>query len=395
MKRYLLTAGLAVLVIGAAAVAPTLRPSPPPAPAAPRVVPGVSPAAEDRAVAELVFVLDTTGSMGGLLEGAKDTIWSVVDDFASQTPRPEVRVGIVAYRDRGDEYVTRSTPLTADLDQVYGVLRGLQAHGGGDTPESVLRGLSEAVAGQPWTPGDRVFRSIFVVGDAPDQGYADEPGRAEVVARARQRDIYVHAIQCGGLAGTQPQFEAIASAGGGVYRAVAQDGAVERLVSPVDDRLAELQRELARTGLPWGSDADRAELRGKLGELEALGAGEASSAAARLSALSKGDKRVVTAAREARGDFLDDLEAGRVALDGVASDALPEPLAALPPAQRRADVARRMAQREAIQTEIDDLVRERAAWLEARRRAAADEARYDREIVGASLDKMRSLGLIR
>src|ERR1044072_1746500 len=68
---------------------------------------------------EMVFVLDTTGSMGGLLAGAQQRIWGIVNDVMQTSSHPSVKVGLVAYRDRGDQYITQGLPLTEDLDKVY------------------------------------------------------------------------------------------------------------------------------------------------------------------------------------------------------------------------------------------------------------------------------------
>ena len=84
---------------------------------------------------EVVFALDTTGSMSGLLQGAKDKIWSIASSMAQAEPAPEIRMGLVAYRDRGDEYVTRHVDLSEDLDSVYTELMDLHAGGGGDHRE--------------------------------------------------------------------------------------------------------------------------------------------------------------------------------------------------------------------------------------------------------------------
>ena len=94
---------------------------------------------------EVCFVLDTTGSMGGLIAGAKAKIWSMANDIISAKPTPEVRFALIAYRDRGDDYVTKITPLTDDLDAVYAQLNTFKAAGGGDAPESVGRALAESV----------------------------------------------------------------------------------------------------------------------------------------------------------------------------------------------------------------------------------------------------------
>ena len=68
---------------------------------------------------DVVFVLDSTGSMGGLIEGAKEKIWSIANAVIAQKPAPAVRIGLLSYRDRGDEYVTRRFDLTDDIDEVF------------------------------------------------------------------------------------------------------------------------------------------------------------------------------------------------------------------------------------------------------------------------------------
>ncbi len=86
------------------------------------------------AAMEMVFVLDTTGSMGGLLTGAKERIWGLINEVMQTSKLSSVKVGLVAYRDRGDQYITQVLPLTEDLDKVYSTLMDYEAQGGGDEP---------------------------------------------------------------------------------------------------------------------------------------------------------------------------------------------------------------------------------------------------------------------
>ena len=72
--------------------------------------------AATRPEVEVVFCLDTTGSMGGLINAAKQKIWAISNQIASGKPTPRVKIGLVAYRDRGDAYVTKVIDLTEDLD---------------------------------------------------------------------------------------------------------------------------------------------------------------------------------------------------------------------------------------------------------------------------------------
>ena len=123
-------------------------------------------------------MLDSTGSMGGLIEGAKQKIWSIANSIIAQKPTPEVRIGLVTYRDRGDEYVTLKFDLTADIDTVFGNLQSFTADGGGDDDESVNQALREAVTGLSWTADKEVLKIIFLVGDYPP--HMDYAERREV-----------------------------------------------------------------------------------------------------------------------------------------------------------------------------------------------------------------------
>src|SRR5947207_11098273 len=83
---------------------------------------------------EVCFVLDTTGSMGGLIDGAKRKIWSIANSIVAAEKGAHVRFSLVPYRDRGDEYITKVFNLSDDLDDVFSKLQSFQAAGGCDGP---------------------------------------------------------------------------------------------------------------------------------------------------------------------------------------------------------------------------------------------------------------------
>src|ERR1043166_2869686 len=109
----------------------------------PLLAKGPAPAQKSRI--EVCFVLDTTGSMGGLIEGAKQKIWSIANEMVSAKPTPELKLGLIGYRDRGDEYVVKSFQPTDDIDCIYAHLRDFRAGGGGDPPESVKEARAKAI----------------------------------------------------------------------------------------------------------------------------------------------------------------------------------------------------------------------------------------------------------
>ena len=160
-------------------------------------------------------MLDTTGSMAGLIEGAKRKIWSIATSILECTPDADIRMGIVAYRDIGDDYVTKVFPLTADIQDLYGDLLKLRAQGGGDWPESVNEALETGVAKMQWTQGDNVTRLLFLVGDAPPHmDYKQDTKYPEVVKIALSRGITVNAVQ--------PAMRATPSASGARSRSSAR-----------------------------------------------------------------------------------------------------------------------------------------------------------------------------
>ena len=230
--------------------------SPPPAPPAEEQTPAdqAREVARGNATLEMVFVLDTTGSMGGLLEGAKQRIWGIVNEVMQSASRPSVGVGLVAYRDRGDEYVTKVLPITTDLDQVYSTLMSYRADGGGDGPENVRRALADGVRNAGWSQRTNgVAQIVFLVGDAPPHvDYQDEPTTADTTAEAVKAGLIVNTIQCGNMPGTQEAWQAIARSGEGQYFAIAQDGGVQAIATPYDKELSELGARIGSTFVAYG-----------------------------------------------------------------------------------------------------------------------------------------------
>ncbi len=211
---------------------------------------------QQQAYIDVVFVLDTTGSMGGLIEGAKQKIWSIANTIAQAQQTPIVRFGLVGYRDRGDDYVTTITPLTQDIDTVYADLMNYKAQGGGDTPESVNEALFTAVERFDWTDQDGALKLIYLVGDAPPKmGYQDDVKYQASCRLAKEQGININTIQCGNLQGTQRFWQEIAQLANGAFAKIEQSGGVVAIATPYDAQLAELDMEIQRTMLDYG-DAD-------------------------------------------------------------------------------------------------------------------------------------------
>src|SRR5947208_1776749 len=215
------------------------------------------PVANGEKTLEMVFVIDTTGSMGGLIEGAKQRVWGVINEVMQTPAHPSVRVGLVAYRDHGDQYVTQVLPLTNDLDKVYTTLMDYRADGGGDTPEDVRQALSDGVRKAGWSrPTPSLAQILFLVGDAPPhEDYSNEPDTLYTTAQAVKAGMVVNTIECGAADDTRQVWQQIARRGEGQFFRIAQDGGVQAIATPYDSRLSELGNRLGSTYLAYGGGA--------------------------------------------------------------------------------------------------------------------------------------------
>ncbi len=143
---------------------------------------------------DILFLLDTTGSMNDELSRIQETIDSIARRIDALTPRPVLRFGLVAYRDRGDDYITRRYDFTGDVDSFRRQLNSFSADGGGDTPESLNEGLHEAVQDVRWT-SESAVRLIFLVADAgPHLDYEQDYDYAEEIQQAVTRGIKIYPI---------------------------------------------------------------------------------------------------------------------------------------------------------------------------------------------------------
>jgi Mg-chelatase subunit ChlD len=133
---------------------------------------------------DVLFLLDTTGSMSDEIDQLKENILSISAQIRALPSRPDVRFALVSYRDRGDVYITNTVDFTSDVQQFQRELMNVQAGGGGDDPESLNEALHQAVQGTSWRV-DNTVSLIFLVADAPphldypqDFDYAVEMERA-------------------------------------------------------------------------------------------------------------------------------------------------------------------------------------------------------------------------
>jgi hypothetical protein len=138
---------------------------------------------------DLVLVIDTTKSMGFVIDAVKHQLTDLT--VAMRRMVPTSRVGVVAYRDRGDEYLVRWNDLTFRSDKLQDFLNGLSAWGGGDWEEAVKDGLDTAFNDMKWRK--KAQRIVILVGGSPPHP-EDIPAIREMVQAFRASGGYLSTI---------------------------------------------------------------------------------------------------------------------------------------------------------------------------------------------------------
>ncbi len=225
---------------------------------------------------EIVFVVDSTGSMGSVLQGAKDRISAMVDVLHALVP--DARVGVITYRDHGgaESYLLRQVPLSRDAYRAINFVQTITAAGGGDREEAVADALKNAFK-ERWSTAAR--RVVVLVGDAPPHQASEAYALSAVRGFASDGRSYVHAIVTSSddtrnlPSDTMASFTKIAKAGRGVCLGFEDEQRVlqqvlslafgqeyKRNLEEVYKVVAEQNRKVA----PWALDLVRRGDRGAL-----------------------------------------------------------------------------------------------------------------------------------
>jgi hypothetical protein len=388
-RGILLTCALVVIASALALAGPHKKAPAPTAAASPQNPPvpfAAAPVKTDpppivqkpRPRVEVVFALDTTGSMGGLLAGAKQKIWAIASHIASGQPTPELKVGLVAYRDKGDAYVTRVYDLDADLDAVSERLRSFRADGGGDDPEHVSKALYDALHRVHWSQD--AMKMIFLVGDAPPHtDYNDGYDYHAIAREAAGRGILIHAIRCGNDSETGRVWGEIAQLGHGTYASIDQTGGVVAVATPLDDRMAALGKKLADTAIVYGD----ASAHGRWAHKVAASVSAPAPVAADRSAF-YGLTGAGGAGKLDADDILEGAATGTIDINKLDGARLPAAMKPMSAPERKAYIDRKAAERAAVEKELVETARRRDAILKDE--AKKHKSGFDEE-VGKAIDK--------
>ena len=156
-------------------------------------------ASQGTARLDLVFCIDTTGSMGDEIAQIQSTVQEIITKTQALPAKPDLRVGMVLYGDRGDIYTTRVYDFTTDYTKFKSAVASIAMTGGGDIPEDLNSGLEDAIESLEWNNQESA-RMVFLIGDAaPHMDYSQKYDYKVAALRAAEQGIKIFPLASSGL----------------------------------------------------------------------------------------------------------------------------------------------------------------------------------------------------
>ena len=335
----------------------------------------VAAEAAEGSVIQLAVLLDTSGSMRGLIEQTKSQLWSIVNQFVGAKQKgktPFVQVALYQYGNDGlageTYWVQRILPLTRDLDKVSEELFKLKTNGGSEYCGAVIERATLDLA---WDPSPDVYKAIFIAGNEPfTQGPVDP---LDTCKAAISKGIIVNTIHCGPEAkGVEGKWKQGALLADGGFFIIDQNRTLVSIDAPQDKEIAKLNGAFNDTFITFGDLGAESKLRQLAQDANA----------ANLSARARTKASVNYS--NARWDLVDACKDMKFKLEEVKVEHLPEEMRKLKPAERRAYVKKKAAERKKISGELLVLTKKREAFVAAKRKELSED---EDDTLGAAVTK--------
>ncbi|MCP4440977.1 MAG: VWA domain-containing protein [Aureispira sp.] len=310
---------------------------------------------------QIALLLDVSGSMDGLIEQAKSQLWKMVNELATSSKgfeSPDIELALYEYgkpsHPKAEGYIKQLVPLTTDLDLVSDELFGLTAMG-----ESEYCGwaIKDAVNNLKWSESNGDLKIIIIAGNEEfTKGKVDYK---KACKRSITKGIIVNTIFCGNYhEGIHTMWKDAADRANGKYMCINHNNKVVHTETPFDDDIVELNTELNKTYIAYGSKGKDKVARQKAQDVNAGGYGKANLAER---ALSKSKKNVY---KNDEWDVVDAVEEkGLEVLEGIKEEELPEEMQKMDKEERKEYVGKKSKERNAIQKEIQELSTQRNKYI--------------------------------
>ena len=224
----------------------------------------LSEAIAHRPKIQMAILLDTSGSMDGLIDQTRNQIWSVVNEFSTAKRRGVTPILELALFEYGNDryssevgHVRKLSNFTRELDRVSEGLFSLTTSGGS---EYCGYAIKTAVTELQWSQSDNDIKTIFIAGN---EAFTQGPVRySDAIKLAQEKGISVNTIFAGAYqAGASSGWQVGAQLAGGDYMSINADQQIVHIDAPQDSEIARLNSQLNQTYIPYGALGEQSAKR--------------------------------------------------------------------------------------------------------------------------------------
>lgn len=331
-----------------------------------------------KSLIQISLLLDTSSSMDGLINQAKNYLWKVVNELASSYKEGDTSVVEVALYEYGNNaipaekgYIRQVVDFTSDLDNVYRELFALKTMGG---QEYCGMAVKEAVLNPKWSPKDDVYKAIFIAGNEPyTQGNVSFE---ESAALAKNKGIFVNTIFCGSWQqGVAMQWKKAAEMAGGEYANIDQNAQFTDILAPQDRKISSALARLNETYIPYGQKGkERLEFKKDMDtKIQENSTGIAYERAAYSTTKSASHAL-------SQWDLISAIETGLIKRSEIKKEELPEDLSKMTDEELNDYIEQKLKERQDIKRDILRLKKERDEFIR-KQRDSQKENTLDKKII--------------
>ena len=314
---------------------------------------------EEKPLIQMAILLDTSGSMSGLIDQARVELWAIVNEFIfarKDGNAPEFQVALFEYgkssipQDKG--YIRMIVPFTTDLDKVSEELFALKTNGGNEYCGWVIK---EAANSLQWSNSPDDLKVIFIAGNEPfTQGPVDY---RQACQTAISKGIVVNTIHCGSeKEGMDGKWKDGALLADGRYLNIDHNRKTIHVEAPQDKEIAELGKKLNDTYIAYGT-------KGYLARQRQAEQDQNAAVASKEAVLQRAIAKSSLYYKNEAWDLVDACKHNNVEVKDIKTEELPENMQKMTIEERKVYIKTKAKERVEIQQKIQQLNEQRKKYV--------------------------------
>jgi len=343
------------------------------------VIASAAPAADKQQV-QVALLLDTSGSMKGLIDQARCQLWNVVSELgkASRQGEPiELQISVYQYGSSAlpasEGRLRQVVGFTDNLDEVSSALFSLNTGGSDEFCGQVIQA---AVNGLEWSEDSNVYKAIFIAGNESfDQG---KVGFGELLSWIDDKSLVVNTIYCGAKQKGDAQWRSAAGLTGGLFAKIDHNHHLPEMETPYDVKMRELNRRMNETFVWFGDGGEKAAVNQRKQDANAANLSD-HAFAARMSA------KIGHLYHHVHHDLVDAIEHGKADLANMSEEQMPPLMAKMSAEERIQLIEKKTMERQTVRREMADVVASRHRFLEAKMKVGQKQADDEALVLGDAL----------